>query len=76
MRLEIGLGFGRFVDTTGDGGDGDDEDVWYWLCKSDVGASICENGELVFQLFSLTILSKKVSFELNEYCSSPDSLST
>ena len=86
VRLEIGSRFWGFVDTNDDGGDddggnddgddGDDEDVWYWLGKSDVGTSMCEDGELVLELLSLIILSKEVSFELIEYCSSPESLST
>ena len=83
VRLEIGSGFCGFVDTNDDGGDddddddddvndddGDDEDVGYWQGKSDVGTSICEDGEWVLEL-----LSKEVSFELIEYCSSPESLS-
>ena len=80
MRLEIGSGFGGFVDTSDDGGGDDDDDdgdddVWYWLYKSNVGYSICQDGELVFELFSLIILLKEVSFKLLEYCSSPESLS-
>ena len=44
VRLEIGWGS---VDTNDDGGDDDDdvyddENVWYWLGKSDVGTSIRE----------------------------------
>ena len=35
-----------------------------------------EDGELVLELMSLIILSKEVSFELLEYCSSSESLST
>ena len=38
--------------------------------------SIYEDGELVLELLSLIILSKEVAFELTEYCSSPESLST
>ena len=46
MRLEIGLRFGGFFNTNEDGGvvdddDDDNDDYWYWLCKSDVGTSIC-----------------------------------
>ena len=88
MRLEIGSGFCGFVDTSDDGGgdddddddindaDGDDEDVWYWLGKSDVDTSVCEVGELVLESLSLIILWKEVSFELMECFSSPESLST
>ena len=47
VRLEIGWGFCGSVDTNDDGGDDDDdvyddENVWYWLGKSDVGTSIRE----------------------------------
>ena len=65
----------KFVDINDDGSDDGsyDDD---WLCKSDVGSSICEDNELVFELFLSVILSKGVSFKLIEHCSSPDSLST
>ena len=81
VRLEIGSGLHGFVGTNDDGGnddDGndDDGDVCYWIGKSDVDTSICEHGELVLELLSLIILSKEVSFELTEYCSPPESLST
>ena len=75
VRLEIGSGFSGFVDINDDDG-GDDDDVWYWLGKSDVGASLREDVELISKLLSLIILSKEVSFELIEYCSSPESLPT
>ena len=75
VRLEIGSGFCGFVSTNDDGGDDDsDDDVWYWLGKSDVDTSIYEDDELVLELLSLITLSKEVSFELTEYCSSPESL--
>ena len=58
MRLEIGSRFGGFFNTNEDGGvvdddddDDDNDDYWYWLCKSDVGTSICEDGELAFEYF-------------------------
>ena len=83
VRLEIRSGFHGFVGTNDDGGDeddvsddGGDEDVWYWLGKSDVDTSIYEDGELVLELLSLIILSKEAAFELTEYCSSLESLST
>ena len=41
-----------------------------------MGISVCEDDELVLELLSSIILSKEVSFELIEYCSSPESLST
>ena len=83
VRLEIGSGYREFVGTNDDGGDddvndddGDDKDVWYWLGKSDVDTSMREHCEVLLELFSLIILSKEVSFELTEYCSSPESLPT
>ena len=83
VRLEIGSVFRGFVDTNDDDSnddvnddDRDDEDVWYWLGKSNVDTCICEDGELVLELLSLIISSKEVSFELLEYCSSSESLST
>ena len=76
VRLEIGSGFCRFVDTNDNGADDgvnddddddNDDDVRYWLGKSDVDNSICEDSELISESLSLTILSKEVCFELNTF---------